>query len=76
MRFIDRHEVARRLTYDVCIPIVRKAMIALSKGETKQLLRSIIPLSEGRILGIMPRGDGRTRAVRREANQRLQREFT
>jgi ornithine cyclodeaminase len=33
---------------------VRDAMIALSKGETKQLLRSIIPLSEGRLLGIMP----------------------
>src|SRR5277367_1210936 len=54
MRFIDREEVSRRLTYAVCIPIVRKAMIALSKGETKQLLRSLIPLSEGRILGIMP----------------------
>lgn len=54
MRFIDREEVARRLTYDICIPIVRDAMIALSKGETKQLLRSIIPLSEGRLFGIMP----------------------
>ena len=54
MRFIDREEVARRLTYDVCIPIVRDAMIAFSKGETKQLLRSIIPLSEGRLFGVMP----------------------
>lgn len=54
MRFIDRDEVARRLTYEVCIPIVRKAMIAFSSGETKQLLRSIIPLSEGRLFGVMP----------------------
>lgn len=54
MRFIDREEVARRLTFDVCIPIVRQAMIALSKGETKQLLRSIITLSEGRLFGVMP----------------------
>lgn len=54
MRFIDRDEVARRLTYDLCIPIVRNAMIALSKGETRQLLRSIIPLGEGRMFGIMP----------------------
>ncbi len=54
MRFIDREEVARRLTYDVCIPIVRDAMIAFSRGETKQLLRSIIPLSEGRLFGVMP----------------------
>jgi ornithine cyclodeaminase/alanine dehydrogenase-like protein (mu-crystallin family) len=54
MRFIDREEIARRLTYEVCIPIVRQAMIAFSKGETKQLLRSIIPLSEGRFFGVMP----------------------
>jgi len=54
MRFIDREEVARRLTYEMCIPIVRDAMIAFSRGETKQLLRSIIPLSEARLFGIMP----------------------
>jgi len=54
MRFIDREEVARRLTYEICIPIVRHAMIAFSKGETKQLLRSIIPLSGGRFFGVMP----------------------
>lgn len=53
MRFIDRDEVARRLTYEVCIPIVREAMIALSKGETIQLLRSIIALSPGRLYGTM-----------------------
>src|SRR5580704_13953726 len=54
MQFIDREEVARRLTYDVCIPIVRDAMIAFSRGKTRQLLRSIIPLGEGRLFGVMP----------------------
>jgi ornithine cyclodeaminase/alanine dehydrogenase-like protein (mu-crystallin family) len=54
MRFINREEVARRLTYEACIPIVRDAMIAFSKGETKQLLRSVIHLSEGRLFGVMP----------------------
>lgn len=54
MQFIDREEVSRRLTYEMCIPIVRRAMIAFSRGETKQLLRSIIPLSEDRFFGIMP----------------------
>ena len=54
MRFIDREEVTRRLTYETCIPIVRDAMIAFSKGETRQLLRSILPLSEGRLFGVMP----------------------
>ncbi len=29
-------------------------MIAFSRGETKQLLRSVIPLAEGRMFGIMP----------------------
>lgn len=54
MRFIDRDEIARRLTYDLCIPIVREAMIAFSRGDTKQLLRSILPLADGRLFGVMP----------------------
>ena len=54
MRFIDRDEVARRLTYDVSIPLVRDAMIAFSTGVTRQLLRSIIPLADGHLFGIMP----------------------
>lgn len=54
MRLIDREEVAARLTYDVAIPIVREAMIALSAGTTRQHLRSIIPLAGGRMFGIMP----------------------
>ena len=54
MRVIGREELAKRLTYDVCIPIIRKAMIAFSKDETRQLLRSIIPLAQGHLFGIMP----------------------
>ena len=61
MRFIDRDEIRERLTYDVCIPIVREAMIAFSKGETKQLLRAILPLGEGRLFGSMPGGMGERR---------------
>jgi ornithine cyclodeaminase/alanine dehydrogenase-like protein (mu-crystallin family) len=58
MRFIDKDEITRRLTYDLCIPIVREAMIAFSKGETKQLLRAILPLGDGRLFGSMPGGMG------------------
>jgi len=58
MRWIDREEVAERLTYERCIPIVREAMIAFSKGETLQLLRSILQLGEGRMFGVMPGGMG------------------
>ncbi|WP_374576154.1 ornithine cyclodeaminase family protein [Phenylobacterium sp.] len=51
---IGREEVRRRLTYDVCIPLVREAMVALSSGRTRQLLRGIIDLDEGRAFGVMP----------------------
>ena len=54
MRFIDRDEVAARLTYELCIPLVREAMIAFSTGETRQLLRSILPMENGRLFGVMP----------------------
>ncbi|MDB5470023.1 MAG: Ornithine cyclodeaminase [Caulobacter sp.] len=54
MRFIDGQEIRARLTWDLCIPIVREAMIAFSGRETRQLLRGIIPLQGDRLFGIMP----------------------
>ena len=54
MRVIDREEIARRLTYEACIPLMREAMISFSDGRTRQLLRAIIPLAAGRMFGVMP----------------------
>ncbi len=54
MRIIDRETVARLLTYEAAIPLMREAMIALSAGRTQQLLRQIIPLGDGAMFGIMP----------------------
>ena len=54
MRIIDRDEVRAKLTYELCIPLVREAMIAFSKGVTRQHLRSILPLGERGVFGIMP----------------------
>jgi ornithine cyclodeaminase len=54
VRFIDREEVRRRLTYGAAIALVRQAMIAFSAGRTRQLLRGVIPLAEGRMFGVMP----------------------
>jgi ornithine cyclodeaminase/alanine dehydrogenase-like protein (mu-crystallin family) len=54
MRVIEREEIARRLTYEACIPLVREAMIRFSGGETRQLLRSIIALARGHLFGVMP----------------------
>ncbi len=47
-------EVHARLTYEAAIPAVREAMIALSDGRVRQLLRSFIGLGEGRTFAIMP----------------------
>lgn len=54
IRFIDAREVARRLTYDVAVPLVRDAMVALSQGRTRQLLRGIIDLDGENAFGVMP----------------------
>jgi ornithine cyclodeaminase/alanine dehydrogenase-like protein (mu-crystallin family) len=54
MRVIEREEIARRLTYEACIPLVRAAMVSFSAGETRQLLRAIIPLAHGHLFGVMP----------------------
>lgn len=59
-RFIGADEVQTRLTYPLCIQVVREAMIAFSRGETIQPLRSIVPLTEGRLLGVMPGAMGPT----------------
>ncbi|THD58520.1 ornithine cyclodeaminase family protein [Phenylobacterium sp.] len=54
MRIIDAAEIRANLTYELAIPTVRAAMIAFSRGETLQLLRSILPMAEGRMFGVMP----------------------
>jgi ornithine cyclodeaminase len=54
LRIIDRETIARLLTYDATIPLMREAMIALSAGRTRQLLRQIITLGEGAMFGVMP----------------------
>ncbi len=62
MRLIDAAEVRANLTYEVCIAAVRGAMIALSAGETRQLLRSIMHFEDGRMFGVMPGAMGDTAA--------------
>ena len=51
---VSAGEVARLLPYEECIPLMREAMIALSQGRTRQTLRQIIDLPEGRAFGVMP----------------------
>ena len=53
MIFVSAEEVERLLPYEECIPLMREAMIALSQGRTRQLLRAILDLPEGRAFGSM-----------------------
>jgi ornithine cyclodeaminase/alanine dehydrogenase-like protein (mu-crystallin family) len=53
LRHFDSEFVHRTLTYDAAIEAVRAAMIALSDGRARQLLRSFIGL-EARTFAIMP----------------------
>src|SRR5437868_1982050 len=54
MIFVSAEEVERLLPYEECIPLMREAMIALSQGRTRQLLRAILDFPEGRAFGVMP----------------------
>lgn len=54
MLVISREEVRQHLSYAECIALMREAMIALSRGETKQLLRQILDLGSGHLFGLMP----------------------
>jgi ornithine cyclodeaminase/alanine dehydrogenase-like protein (mu-crystallin family) len=54
MRIIDRETVHRLLPYATAIPLMRQAMIDLSAGRTRQLLRQILDLGGGDAFGVMP----------------------
>jgi ornithine cyclodeaminase len=54
VKIIDRETVARLLTYDAAVPLMREAMIALSAGRTRQTLRQVISLDAGALFGVMP----------------------
>ncbi|MEN5176937.1 ornithine cyclodeaminase family protein [Brevundimonas diminuta] len=63
MLLLDRDFVRRRLTVEVCIPLVRQAMIDLSAGRTLQPLRSVMHLAKGRAFGVMPGAMGAEDAI-------------
>lgn len=54
MIVIGQAEVAARLDYPRCIALMRQAMMALSQGRTRQLLRAILDLGDGNAFGVMP----------------------
>jgi ornithine cyclodeaminase len=53
MIVISAREVAERMDYPRCIALMREAMIALSEGRTRQLLRHILDLDPPNAFGAM-----------------------
>lgn len=54
LTIFDSEAVRERLSYPDCIRVVREAMKALSAGETRQLLRTMLSLGPGRTFAQMP----------------------
>lgn len=54
LKVVSAEDVARHLTYERCIPLMRGAMIALSTGQVCQPLRAIVDLEHGNAFGVMP----------------------
>lgn len=51
---VGAEDTERLLGYEDCIRLVREAMIALARGETRQPLRNIVDLNDGNAFGVMP----------------------
>ncbi|MDP5275402.1 ornithine cyclodeaminase family protein [Chengkuizengella axinellae] len=54
MLFINQEEVKQMLTMSACIEIMEKVLLDLAKGEAIQPLRSVIPVDQTNLLGLMP----------------------
>lgn len=54
LTIFDSDAVRENLSYPDCIRVVRDAMMALSAGTTRQLLRTMISLGSGRTFAQMP----------------------
>ena len=54
MRVIGRDFVREHLTYEETIALMRDAMLALSRGQSIQPLRSILRMADSRMFGVMP----------------------
>lgn len=54
MRFIDGNTVENLLDMKSCIRLMRETLIDLAEGRAEQMLRLVMPLHGGNLLGVMP----------------------
>ncbi|MEY9543135.1 ornithine cyclodeaminase/alanine dehydrogenase-like protein (mu-crystallin family) [Bradyrhizobium diazoefficiens] len=53
LTIVGREAVRSHLTLKRCIPAIRRAMMVLSAGETRQTLRQIVPIQDRGAFGVM-----------------------
>lgn len=54
MQIITGKQVEQELSMSNCIGLMQEALIALSNGDAKQIVRPVLPLYDQNVLGIMP----------------------
>ena len=54
MQIITAAQVAQALDMQRCIDLMKKALIALSNGDARQIVRPVLPLYDRNVLGMMP----------------------
>ncbi|REE83920.1 ornithine cyclodeaminase [Paenibacillus taihuensis] len=54
MLVITGHEVSELLSMEACITLMETALQDLSAGQAEQQLRSVVPVREGGLMGLMP----------------------
>jgi len=54
MKFIEKKQVEALLDMKTCIGLMRETLIDLAEGRALQVLRMLMPIEGGNILGVMP----------------------
>ena len=54
MQYIDGNTVEKLLDMKSCIRLMRQTLVDLAEGRARQVLRTVLPLPEGNVLGVMP----------------------
>ncbi len=54
MLIISKEQVEKHLDMESCITLMKQALMALSTGDAKQIVRPVLPMDKANLLGMMP----------------------
>ena len=75
MNFIDGEQIEALLDIKDCIGLMRETLIELAEGRAQQVLRTVLPLEGGNMLGIMPAVIGAKNIAGASAARRAEERF-